>query len=42
MLQGLHFACSPFEFEKEFVVMVFGKVVHLDLVLDEVQRIGNV
>jgi hypothetical protein len=42
MLHGLHFACSPFEIEKEFGVMVLGKVVHLDVVLDEVQRVGKV
>jgi hypothetical protein len=42
MLHGLHFACSPFEIEKEFGVMVLGKAVHLDVVLDEVQRVGKV
>ena len=39
--QGLYFACSQFEIEKEFGVMVSGKVVHLDVVLDEVQRVGK-
>ena len=42
MLHGLYFACSPFENEKEFGVMVLGKVVHLNVVLDEVQRICKV
>jgi hypothetical protein len=42
MSQSLNFASLPFEIEKEFVVMVLGKVAHLDVVLDEVQRVVKV
>ena len=36
---GSNFAWSPFEFEKEIAGVVLGKVVHLDVVSDEVQRV---
>ena len=42
MFHGPYFACSPFENETEFGVMVLGKVVYLVVVLDEVQRVGKV
>jgi hypothetical protein len=42
LFQSLHLACFSFENEKEFGVMVLGKVVFLKVVLDEVQRLGQV
>jgi hypothetical protein len=42
LFQSLHLACFSFEIETEFGVMVLGKVVLLDVVLDEVQRVGKV
>ena len=42
MSHYLNFASLPFELEKEFGMMVLGKVVLFDGVLDEVQRVGKV
>jgi hypothetical protein len=42
MQQSLNFASLPFEKEKEFGVVSFGKVVHIHVVLDEVQSLGKV
>ena len=42
LFQSLHLACFSFEIETEFGVMVLGKVILLDGVLDEVQRVGQV
>jgi hypothetical protein len=42
LLYGCNFAWLPFEFEQEFAGVALGKVVHLDVVLDEVQRFGIV
>jgi hypothetical protein len=40
MWKSSNFACFSFEFDKEFGVVVLGKVEVLDVVLDEVQRNG--
>jgi hypothetical protein len=42
MQQCLNFGSPPFEIGKEIGVVVLGKVIHLDLVLDEVQSLGKV
>ena len=42
LFQSPYFTCLPFEIETEFGVVVLSKVVLLDGVLDEVQRVGQV
>jgi hypothetical protein len=42
MSQSLNFASLPFEIGKEFGVVSLGKVVHIHVVLDEVQSLGKV
>ena len=40
--ESSNFACFPFEIGDEFGVVVLGKVVVLDAVLDEVKRVDKV
>jgi hypothetical protein len=42
MWESSNFACFPFEIGDEFGVVVLGKVVVLDVVLDEVKRFDKV
>jgi hypothetical protein len=42
LLKSLHFACLSFEIETEFEVGPLSKVVVLDEILEEVQRVGQV
>ena len=42
LFQGCYFACLPFEFETEFDVGALSKVVVLDEILEEVQRLEKV
>ena len=42
LFQSPDFACLPFEIGDEFGVVVLGKVVVLDVVLDEVKRVDKV
>ena len=42
LFQSPDFACLPFEIGDEFGVVVLGKVVVLDVVLDEVKRFDKV
>ena len=42
MFQSPDFACLPFEFETELEVGPLSKVVVLDEILEEVQRVGQV
>jgi hypothetical protein len=42
MQQSLNFGSPPFEKEREFGVVSLGKVIHLDVVLDEVQSLSKV
>ena len=42
LFQSPYFTCLPFEFETEFEVGALSKVVVLDEILEEVQRLEKV